>query len=41
VSRRGAGDLVPLRLSDAERDALLKSAETVRGVAASVGFASH
>jgi len=38
VSRHGAGDLAPLRLSDDERAALHQSAETIRGALASVGF---
>jgi L-lactate dehydrogenase len=38
VSRQGAGPLAPLRLDPAEREALHRSAETIRKVAASVGF---
>jgi len=38
VGRQGAGPLVPLRLSEDEREALFASAETIRGVAGSVGF---
>ncbi len=38
VSRRGALDLAPLRLVDAEREALLQSAETIRTVARSAGL---
>ena len=37
VSRGGVGALVPLRLSDAEREALHRSAETIRAVAESTG----
>ena len=38
VDRRGAGPLAPVRLSEGERDALRRSAEVLRGVAASAGF---
>jgi L-lactate dehydrogenase len=38
VGRQGAGELAPLRLSGAEGKALHGSADTIRGVCASVGF---
>jgi L-lactate dehydrogenase len=38
VGRRGAGELVPVRLSKEEGEALHHSAETIRSVAASVGL---
>jgi L-lactate dehydrogenase len=38
VSRGGAGPCVPLRLSEDERAALHRSAETIRSVTQSVGF---